>query len=84
MACTSCLTCTVHVMHVMAMNLSQYLSANGITDEAFAQQIERDRSFVTKLRQGKARPSVETLSKIKSATNGAVTADAFMPSEAAQ
>ena len=79
MACTLCLTGTVHVMHVIAMKLADYMAEHGLTDEAVAQRIGRERSFVTRLRQGKASPSLRTLSDISAATGGAVTAEDFFP-----
>jgi len=61
------------------MKLADYLSKERLTDAAFAARISRDRSFVTRLRLGAARPSFSTISSIMVATNGAVSADDFLP-----
>ncbi|WP_246252053.1 helix-turn-helix domain-containing protein [Ancylobacter pratisalsi] len=61
------------------MNLANYLAANELTDAAFAERIGRERSFVTRLRTGRATPSLATVAAIQVATNGAVTATDFMP-----
>ena len=61
------------------MKLADYLSQERLTDAAFAARISRDRSFVTRLRVGAAKPSFSTISSIMAATNGAVTADDFVP-----
>lgn len=68
----------------VAMKLSDYMAANGLTDDAVAQRIGRDRSFVTRLRQGRANPSLRTLQDLASATNGAVSAEDFFPQPAPQ
>ena len=57
------------------MRLSDYMAEQGLTDEAFALRIGRDRSFVTKIRQGRALPSLKTAMAIFTATGGAVTVD---------
>jgi transcriptional regulator with XRE-family HTH domain len=66
-------------MHVCGMKLADYMAENGLTDDAVAQRIGRDRSFVTKLRQGRATPSLRTAQDLSLATNGAVSAEDFFP-----
>lgn len=61
------------------MKLASYLSEAGLTDQAFADQIGKSQSAVNRLRRGETRPDWETLAKIAQATNGAVTANDFMP-----
>lgn len=72
------------MMHVWFMKLADYMAANGLTDDAVAQRIGRDRSFVTKLRQGRASPSMRTARDLAEATNGAVSAEDFFPQPAPQ
>ncbi|MFG1389064.1 helix-turn-helix transcriptional regulator [Xanthobacter versatilis] len=64
------------------MKLADYMAENGLTDDAVAQRIGRDRSFVTKLRQGRATPSLRTARDLSAATNGAVAAEDFFPTPA--
>lgn len=66
-------------MHSGGMKLADYMAEHGLTDEALATKIGRDRSFVTRLRQGCANPSLGTLAAITAATGGAVTAEDFFP-----
>lgn len=61
------------------MRLSAWLAENDKTDAWLAQEIGRERSFVTKLRNGRAVPSFSTATKIHKVTAGAVTANDFMP-----
>lgn len=61
------------------MKLEAFLSETGITNAAFGRQIGRDASSVSRLRRGETRPDWETAAKIAQATNGAVTANDFMP-----
>lgn len=63
----------------MPMTLSDYIDASGLTDAAFGAEIGLSQGQVSKLRRGKHWPSRETISRIRAATNGAVTADDFLP-----
>lgn len=56
------------------MKLRDWMKLNGMSDEAVAIAIGRDRSFVTKLKNEVLRPSIETTASIQRLTDGAVTA----------
>lgn len=66
-------------MHIYAMKLADYLAHAALTDQAFADKIGMSQSAVNRLRRGETRPDWETASKIAHATDGAVTANDFMP-----
>lgn len=61
------------------MKLETYLSEHELTDEAFAALINRNQSTVSRLKRGVTRPDWQTLAAIANATDGAVTANDFMP-----
>jgi transcriptional regulator with XRE-family HTH domain len=61
------------------MHLSEWLAANGKTDAWLAEQIGRERSVVTKIRNGKSMPSFGTAQAIMDVTGGAVTPNDFLP-----
>lgn len=61
------------------MKLADYQRKHNLTDEAFAALVERNRSVVTRWRNGVCRPDWESLAKIKKITKGEVGADDFMP-----
>lgn len=83
MTFTLCLTCTVHRIHIARMEnktkLAEWMAANRLTDAAMAALVECSRSMITKLRLGKAQPSLRLVERIFAVTNGAVTANDFMP-----
>lgn len=56
------------------MKLRDWMKLKGMSDEAVATAIGRDRSFVTKLKNEALRPSIETAASIQRLTEGAVTA----------
>lgn len=60
------------------MNLSDYMTAENLTDEAMAIRIGRSRTTISRLRRGKVLPDWDTMRAILDATNGAVTPDAFL------
>lgn len=68
------------------MKLSDYLSGQNESPAAFAAAIGVSRQAVHRYKAGERVPRPEVLSRIRAATNGAVTADDFMPAprEAAQ
>lgn len=66
-------------------SLARYLKANELTDAAFALTVGRERSVITKLRHGKASPSLELAFLIERETAGAVPASSWVnASEAAE
>jgi transcriptional regulator with XRE-family HTH domain len=66
------------------MRLDQYLSHIGVSDAEFGARIGRSRSAISRLRRGKTTPDWNTVSRIVVATNGAVTANDFLPEQASQ
>lgn len=60
------------------MKLSEWIKREGKTDAWLATAIGRDRSFVTKLRHGKKRPSLTTMEQILAATGGEVMPSDFL------
>lgn len=61
------------------MRLNKFLEANSITATAFAERIGLTPSQVSRLSRGVNWPTKETAERIREATNGAVTADDFLP-----
>lgn len=56
------------------MKLAEWLKKEGKTDAWLAEQVGRDRSFITKIRKGDALPSIGVAAVIQRVTGGAVTA----------
>lgn len=65
------------------MKLDAYIRENGLTDAAFAEKVDRDRSAVSRWRSGATVPDADSLKKILEATGGAVTPNDFfeLPAE---
>ncbi len=59
------------------MKLSKYMEMTGKKDAALAVEIGRERSTVTKLRLGTARPSFEVMLKLERITEGLVKPSDF-------
>ncbi len=68
----------MHLMHFPAMKLAQYLSDQGLTDEAFAATVGISQSQISRLKRGISRPSWETLAAIEKVSGGLVTASDFL------
>ena len=66
------------------MHLSDYMAAKGLTHEQVADQIQRSRATVSRIRRRKVRPDWGTIELIRAASNGECTADDFMILEAAE
>jgi len=64
------------------MTLDEYMR-DRFTDQALAEHLGVDRSFVHKLRSGARRPSIRIAAKIETWTGGKVKAATFAQSEAA-
>jgi predicted transcriptional regulator len=60
------------------MTLEQYLTERKIKPVAFAASIEVAPSTITRILRGERTPRIELIGKIKSATDGLVTADDWM------
>lgn len=65
------------------MELAQWMSEQGLTDDAFARRIGVERSTMTRLRQKKRRPGDGVCLRIMNETKGAVTLDDLRPELAA-
>lgn len=61
--------------------LRQWRTGNRVTLEDLGQTIGATKSFLSKIERGVALPSASTMSRLVAATNGAVTASDFMPSD---
>lgn len=61
------------------MRLTAYLQENKISDAEFARRVGVSHSLVHRWKSGEKRPSMETAARIRDATDGAVSADDFMP-----
>ncbi|WP_018261916.1 helix-turn-helix transcriptional regulator [Methylobacterium sp. WSM2598] len=73
----------MYVMHIPGMKLSDWLKANGKSAAWLASQVGRDPSFITRVKNGDAMPSIAVAAEIQRITNGAVTAVDFVPATAA-
>lgn len=60
--------------HIPAMKLSHWLDREKRTDSWLAERVGRDRSIITRIKNGDALPSVEVAAKIQVITEGMVTA----------
>jgi len=61
------------------MNLRSFLSASHLTDGQFAERVGASEAAVRKWKYGERTPRPEVMVRIRTATNGAVTADDFLP-----
>ncbi len=59
------------------MTLAEYLETNSLTATAFAGQIDRAISTITRICKGTIHPDKETMQAIVDATGGAVTPNDF-------
>ena len=59
-------------MHVSAMNLSDWLLTRKKTATWLAEQVGVDRSVISRIKDGRVTPSLETAVAIHKATNGDV------------
>lgn len=66
-------------MHVLGMRLADWLRQNERTATWLAGQVGRDPSFITRVKNGDAMPSIEVAAAIQRITDGAVTAVDFLP-----
>lgn len=69
------------------MQLSDFMSARGLDDEAMAELVRKssgvsvDRSTISRIRRGKCRPSWDLIACLKSVSKGRVSADDFLETE---
>lgn len=66
-------------MHVLGMRLSDWLKENGRTATWLAEQVGRDQSFITRVKNGTAMPSIEVAAAIQRVTGGLMTAVDYLP-----
>jgi transcriptional regulator with XRE-family HTH domain len=59
-------------MEPAAMTLQEYKELSQLTDDALADLVGVERSYIVKLRNGTSTPSLSVLAKIRVATKGAV------------
>lgn len=59
------------------MTLAEYLHSTGETVSAFAERISLDRVSVSRLKNGRQRPSWKTAERIAEATGGRVPVEAW-------
>lgn len=60
------------------MKLAEYLSTEGLTDEAFGTKVGMSQSQISRIKRGISRPSWDNLAAIERATGGAVLAADFV------
>lgn len=60
--------------------LANWMKTNGKTDQWLAEQIGRDRTSALRIRRGQSIPPLPIAVVIERVTNGAVTANDFLPS----
>ena len=63
------------------MQLDNYMRVMRLTDADLAELVGVDRSTVSRVRRGKTRPSWDLIRKIRTASEGLVTADDFLEEE---
>ena len=59
------------------MTLAEWLAQEGKNDAWLAKQIGRERSFISKVRRGKTRPSISTAARICQLSQGKVRAEDY-------
>jgi transcriptional regulator with XRE-family HTH domain len=61
------------------MKLADFMKLSGLSDADLAAKIGRSRETVTRYRNGTITPNWEALAALTRVTNGAVTANDFLP-----
>jgi transcriptional regulator with XRE-family HTH domain len=69
----------MHVMHAVGMKLDHYIKERGVTEQELATATGYSQGTINKLRNGKINPTLELLTRVTEATNGAVTPNDFLP-----
>lgn len=65
------------------MTLAEWMAAKDIGDAEMAALVDADRSTISRIRRGKARPSWQLAARIAKVTARKVKTDTYLPSEAA-
>lgn len=60
------------------MKLSEWMIANGVSDDQLAEKVAVDRATISRLRRGKHRPSWPLVAKLSEISDGKVTANDFL------
>lgn len=60
------------------MTLEKFMEIAGLTDQTLADLIKRDRTTVTRLRNGSIKPSFEVMVALEKATEGLVKPSDFV------
>ena len=68
----------MHGIHIRGMKLADWLKANGKTATWLADQVGRDSSFIVRIKNGDALPSITVAAEIQRLTDGEVTAVDFV------
>jgi transcriptional regulator with XRE-family HTH domain len=66
------------------IHLSDYMTANGLSDDDVAAALGLTRASVSRFRRRKMRPDWKTIEKIREFTGGQVTADDFTSLEVSE
>jgi transcriptional regulator with XRE-family HTH domain len=64
------------------MKLADWMALVKIKDGPFAEKVGRDQSTISRIRRGEVLPDWSTVALIHKATDGAVTANDFLPAAA--
>ena len=68
----------VEVIHIDRMTpLASFMGKANLTDAELARRVGRERSTITKLRRGQAKPSLDLAVKIAALSEGAVPPTAY-------
>lgn len=54
--------------HILVMQLSDAMEAKGLTDESLAKLVGVSRPFITRIKNGKRKPSIEVAAKLEQHT----------------
>jgi phosphopantothenoylcysteine decarboxylase/phosphopantothenate--cysteine ligase len=60
------------------MKLTTWLKKNGVTAREFASRVDTTEATISRIRNGRAQPSMDLAGRIAAATSGAVTANDFL------
>lgn len=67
----------MHEVHIIGMMLSEWMAANGFTDERLAAELGVVRSTASRIRRGKVIPSRKSIERIVEITAGQVQPNSF-------
>jgi len=72
------LTCTVHLMHIGEMDLSEWMKKKKLSDADLAAEVKTDRTTVSRWRRKKTRPDWQAIGVLETLSAGKVTARDFL------